>query len=278
MHCSLSLKRCRAFGFRFRSWVWASAVLLGITLPGRADPPVPAKSPLSTPKTVGQEWRDPDETRPIQVTLQVLDADTVSARYGKRIGRDFFVLRAAIWNRLGRSEKDVSVLAYSDSMYVRVGLEKRKGNSLDDHDRDRDGSWTIAVHTDYAGAIVGDLPMFPALAPEPDPRDTQHVTLPERFHIQPVSFSDILKEAFDNKKGRLTDAQLLNIALDGIHPTEEIPFGISIERTLFFPRRPFLRPNTEYVFRIREFYTGYFHSMTPVVHSRSTGQRSSKGP
>jgi len=223
------------------------------------------------PTAATQVRQDALDLRPLAVSFQILDEDSVGKMYGKRISRDFFVISAAFSNRLGRLETGVSALAYSDSLYVRVRLEKRTGQSLSDKSRDPSGAWMVATHTDFGGSVIIDTQSLPPLAPEADPIDRADYPLPDSFQIQPFSFSEMIKEAFDHKKGRLTDVQIQNITLQTVRPIEELPFGRTVARTLFFPRRPFLRPGKDYAFRISEIYTGFFHTMAPAVHNRNLG-------
>ena len=264
-----------AFGKRFLSGMPTGIAAIVLSA-GACSVPLIGLQAHPLPEGSIQVRHDMAELRPLSVAFTMMDEGTVGNIYGKRINRDFFVIHAAFSNNLGRSESGVSALAYSDSMYVRVRLEKRSGQSLNDRNRDPSGAWTAATYTDFGGAVIYDTHALPPLAPEANPVDRADYPLPDSFQIQPLSFSEMIKEAFDSKKGRLTDVQIQNITLETVRPIEELPYGGTVTRALFFPRRPFLRPGKDYVFRISEIYTGHFHTMTPVVHNRDVGPRNTQ--
>lgn len=263
--------------FRTTTWRRTPTVLFGLAITALSSRFCSGKQGSVPLAQVGagqgvvsaQKRIDPTELRPLSVAFEMIDEGTVGTVYGKRISRDFFVIRAAFSNNLGRSQVDVSALAYGDTLYVRVRLEKRAGQALHENQRPSPGAWTVATPADFGGAVIDDTRAFPELTPQSEPPGKSPAPLPDSFRIQPYSFSDMIKEAFDLKKGRLTDAQIQNITLQTLRPVEELPYGETIERTLFFPRRPFLRPGKDYVFRISEIYTGIFHTMMPVVHNRN---------
>lgn len=212
---------------------------------------------------------------PIYVEFELIDEKKAAELYGAHIGRDFYAMRIYVTNRLESAEGNISLLAYGESMYAQVRLEKRTESEKSGDLVPRQSGWRPASSVDFSGGVIHDPNAPPEIQSDAAIRAQNGGMPSDSFRIQPYSFVDMFKAACDGSKGRLTNQQFWALATQTMQAVEEVPFGRTISRTIFFSRRPLSPAQNGYVFRISEIYTGSFKTLAPVVANRTAIRRNS---
>ena len=229
---------------------------------------------------------------PLRIRIDLLDSQTAKDLFGKKAADEFFISKIRLFNNLKNANGEFgdSILVYSESLEIRVQLERKDPNSST--------GWTSIKDADYRRLFgepeVQDIPGIPACKDRPQPnfvaryrpytfeivanthdrRDERSVrsrilTVAEGLSslasfvtaiaVPPSSsdlplgldkFKNLLIPSFEKLFPSMKEVQRQNIISMVIRPLEEIPFGSDVTRILFIPKGKLIGMIPQDVYRI----------------------------
>jgi len=263
----------------------------GVTLTATLTSPL-TDPPLSEPLVIKVRDLTPTGFAPLRIRIDLLDSQTAKDLFGKKAADEFFISKIRLFNNLKNSNGEFgdSILVYSESLEIRVQLERKDRTGLN--------GWKSVDETEYRRLFgepeVLDIKGQPACKDRPQPnfvaryrpytfdivanthdrRDERSVrsrilqvaegvsifssfvtaiAVPRAGSDLPLGldkFKNLLIPSFEKLYPSLKEVQRQNIISMVIRPLEEIPFGSDVTRILFIPKGKMIGMIPQDIYRI----------------------------